>query len=102
MNINQTDSPQVRALKERYKASLPEKVALIREQIEQVYASSATADSIEEANQVLHKLAGSSGMYGYDDINVLCRAAMASLGSKNADESVDVLQQVIELLEQYY
>ena len=102
MNINQTDSPQVQALKERYKASLPEKVELIREQIELVYAASASDESIEEASQVLHKLAGSSGMYGYDDINVLCRAAMSSLGSKNTEESVDILQQVIELLEQYY
>jgi len=95
------ESPQIQALRLRYKASLADKIELIQQQIDTISTSSGDASSIEEAHQVLHKLAGSSGMYGYDDINVLCRNVMSQLAGLEIDDSVKALNQIVELLEQH-
>jgi len=99
--MTDTESPQIQALKERYKASIPDKIELIREHVELVLAEPADSNFIDEAHQILHKLAGSSGMYGYDDVNVLCRDAMSRLDVNNIEGSVEALNKVVELLEQY-
>lgn len=95
------ESPQIQALKQRYRESLAEKIELIEQQINLIVAAEADAGSLEEAHQVLHKLAGSSGMYGYDDINLLCRKVMSGLGGSSVDDSVNALNQIAELLEQH-
>ncbi len=99
--MTDSESPQIQALKERYKASIPGKIELIQEHVELVLTDPADSDSIGEAHQTLHKLAGSSGMYGYDDVNVLCRDAMSRLDVNNIEGSVEALNKVVELLEQY-
>jgi len=99
--MNHSESPQIQALKQRYKASLVDKIELVLQQIEAIETSAGASDSIAEAHDVLHKLAGSSGMYGYDDINILCRDVMAELDALTVDGSIAALKQVVELLEQH-
>lgn len=90
-------SPQIQAIRERYKISLPEKAELIAEQVEAL--TQADANAFEESHNALHKLAGSSGMYGYDDIAVLCRNAMLSAQKKDAQLLIQQLSELIALLE---
>ncbi len=99
--MNAIESSQIQALKLRYKASIADKIELIQQQINSISASSGDANSIEEAHQVLHKLAGSSGMYGYDDINLLCREVMSQFAGLDVDDTVKALNQIVELLEQH-
>lgn len=70
------DSPQILALKERYKSSFEEKTQLLSDYLTAVENGEATLDQVSELGSFLHKLAGSSGMYGYDDISAASREAM--------------------------
>ena len=99
--MTDTESPQIQALKQRYKERLTDKIELIQLQISSIIEAGGDADSIEQAHQTLHKLAGSSGMYGYDDVNLLCRKVMSQLGAVSVDDAVSGLNQVVELLQQH-
>ena len=94
--MNQFESPQVKALKDRYRASFVEKIATLNEQRN---ALAIDGDSqLTEAHESLHKLAGSSGMYGYEDVSLLCRKTMTKTDKADVVEGLDAL---IELLEQH-
>ena len=71
------DSPQIQQLKSRYKASLPEKSAQIAE-LQSLLQSGqpSVPQTLKDIHEFLHKLAGSAGMYDYDDIAALARASM--------------------------
>ena len=72
------DSPQIQQLKTRYRTSLPEKSAQIAKlQIVLLDGQAELPQVLQELHEYLHKLAGSAGMYGYDDIAVLARTTMA-------------------------
>lgn len=92
-------SPQIQAIRERYKSSLPEKAELIAEQIDLI--SSSKAGSLDECHGVLHKLAGSSGMYGYEDIALLCRSAMARVQDMDTIQLLNELTDLKDLLEKH-
>mgnify|MGYP000208879945 CR=1 FL=1 len=92
-------SPQIQAIRDRYKSSFPEKLAVIADLVEALKESRVNA--MDDAHGVLHKLAGSSGMYGYDDIAVLCRDAMVNAQRQNRDELLKKLAELIELLKEH-
>jgi len=97
--IMSVDSPQIKAIKERYKASFPEKLVILQTLREAVENEA----DFEYVHEELHKLAGSSGMYGYDDIAGLCRLAMQYTGKDSANRQpsklLSTLGEVINLLE---
>ncbi len=93
-------SPQITAIRERYKASLPDKAVMIEEQIE-ILSSAGAARDLSATHEVLHKLAGSAGMYGYDDISALSRTAMACTVEKKIDLLLAQLAELKSLLEQH-
>jgi hypothetical protein len=97
--MNRPESPQIAAIKERYKMSFDEKIALLKTHHSGL---SEGAYSMPEIHANLHKLAGSSGMYGYGDINNLCRAAMASATAKKTSDLASDIDAIIRLLEQYF
>ena len=99
--MNQPESPQVKALKERYKASFPEKIELLNEQLLSLSTQASEKSGFVEVRESLHKLAGSSGMYGYDDISLSCRNAMSIIDEADTVGLSSGLKEVIRLLEQY-
>ena len=92
-------SPQIQAIRERYKRSFTEKIELITEHINAL--PQAEAGVMESAHEMLHKLAGSSGMYGYDDIAALCRVAMLNAQQSKADVLIQNLSELKSALEAY-
>jgi len=74
-----SDSPQIMAIRSRYKASFNEKKQLVDEYIERLSDKPTDKLILSELHGELHKLAGSSGMYGYDDISCLCRRIMQEI-----------------------
>ena len=74
-----SDSPQIVAIRARYKASFSEKKQLIDEYVERLSDEPTDKLVLSELHGELHKLAGSSGMYGYDDISRLCREIMQEI-----------------------
>lgn len=91
-----SDSPQIQAIKERYKASFPEKIEIL----EGLKASAEQNQKLEIAKEELHKLAGSSGMYGYDDLSYLCRVGMRNVDQGDSNALLSTIDKIIDLLEQ--
>jgi HPt (histidine-containing phosphotransfer) domain-containing protein len=97
--MSQVESPQIKALKERYRASFPEKVELLRQQREVVVDGQISPQQRLQVNEVLHKLAGSSGMYGYDEISAKCREIMAGIDDAVAASLEAQITDLMQLLE---
>ena len=101
-----TDSPKVAALKIRYQSSFPAKSAAIAEfeaileNEEPASYSSAVNQNFETAGDYLHKLAGSAGMYGYDDIAQIARLGMAQYKVQDLRGLQHSLKQIRDLLDQ--
>lgn len=95
--MNRSESPQVKALKERYKQSFMDKIELLNSQLVNLNQG---VDNLVEIHENLHKLAGSSGMYGYSDVSDLCRQTMGSCAGQNPGDVADGLSALIRLLEQ--
>jgi HPt (histidine-containing phosphotransfer) domain-containing protein len=73
MNLD-IESPQVKAIRQRYKASLKGKSDMVNDYLVLLIEPSGTSDDkLHNIYLELHKLAGSSGMYGYQDISDLAR-----------------------------
>ena len=90
-----TDSPQIKQLKERYKKSFPEKLEIVQ----RVRAGLLTeGGGIEIAKGELHKLAGSSGMYGYDALAADCRSAMSKLEANEVESAIGLIDRIIKFL----
>jgi len=71
------NSANINAIQARYKASFVEKKMMIDEYRSQLCDSSGSQPELyEQVHAELHKLAGSLGMYGYDDLAVQARLAM--------------------------
>jgi HPt (histidine-containing phosphotransfer) domain-containing protein len=105
--MDNTDKLQL--LKDQYKLSLMDKSVLISELLlmlsiegSNAINNSDTGDKAYiETHQCLHRLAGSSGMYGYSDIAELSRAAMQSSQRNDAPLLVEQLNELRDLVEQY-
>ena len=93
------DSPQVQAIRARYKASLPDKAALFSSYLQRLLAQSPlTHSDYDDLHGELHKLAGSSGMYGYSDISELARGTMSLIADRQYDRLTEQLGQLRDLL----
>ena len=75
---------QLDALRERYGAELPGKVEAIAAAAAALQAPGADAAKLEQFYQLIHKLAGSAAIYGFDEIERAAAAleewALANLG----------------------
>ncbi len=99
------ESPQILALKERYKSSLVDKMQSLSDYLIAIESDDATLDQVAELRGFLHKLAGSSGMYDYDDISVASRKAMLAADKVENVAHIDELKvavgKVANLLQTY-
>lgn len=97
------DSPQIKAIRARYQSSLKEKA----EFVEQYSAELSDVDSENYQENLaffraeLHKLAGSSGMYGYKDVCDLSRRAMSCIDNDELTELQSINAQLHKLLKSY-
>ncbi|MCH2189959.1 MAG: Hpt domain-containing protein [Gammaproteobacteria bacterium] len=89
------DSPQIQQLKVRYRQSFPEKLAIIRKARSELLQE----NNITFAREELHKLAGSSGMYGYSELAANCRSAMEKLDTRDSLSSLEAIDAVIKQLD---
>lgn len=102
-----TESPQVKALRERYQQSLCDKSKMLGELIDTLSsandepAGNGESGDAELLADYLHKLAGSAGMYGYDDVALLAREAMSDHRQGKLRDLVLRIAQLRSLLEQY-
>lgn len=94
------DSPQVQAIRERFRNSFSEKADTLKSLSKQIVSQTQPPEDVLHAtHEVLHKLAGSFGMYGYDDLSSLCRTGMAQAQSSDIDALQTSMQELIGLLE---
>lgn len=63
------------ALRRRYAANLPAKVAKAAESVGTLLAAPGDPSQCEIAHRALHSLIGSSGTYGFADLSRLARSA---------------------------
>ena len=96
------DSPQVAAIRARYKASFNEKKSLIYGYLQSLKDDDVDVESVYlDLHSELHKLAGSSGMYGYDDISEICRLIMKEISGECFHEVISNLEKLNEMFSQY-
>jgi len=101
------DSPQIQAIRARFRNSFNEKKQMIDTFIAGVEASKKQGNDallkseLESCHAELHKLAGSFGMYGYSDVAETCRAGMKAISDLNVDESLIMLNKVSVLLSEF-
>jgi len=96
-----TDSPQIAAIKVRYQQSFEDKAEVVSDHLNALLGGESITLSLTDTREMLHKLAGSSGMYGYDDISTICRTAMKRVDQSQTSVLINELEQLKDLLEQY-
>jgi HPt (histidine-containing phosphotransfer) domain-containing protein len=100
------NSDKIQKLRDAYKSSLLDKSTVITELLLMISADAPDSDTgisdenLIEIHQYLHKLAGSSGMYGYPEIAQLSRAAIKSSERKAIQLLVEQLSELRDLLRQ--
>lgn len=92
------ESQQVQAIRARYIASFPEKAEMVAACVSLVKAKSVTRENLLEVKEHMHKLAGSSGMYGYKDICDVARSSMIAIDNDDSSSLLDDLEKLQELL----
>lgn len=101
------DSPQVAALRQRYRKSFSDKAAVVAEFHQSLsddssaFCLSLLNEDSETVSDYLHKLAGSAGMYEYDDIAALARKGMSQCKQEDVQGLLASLSQLRDLLDQY-
>jgi len=96
-----SDSPQIAAIKLRYQQSFSEKAEIIAAHLASQLGDEEHGFSLQDTREMLHKLAGSSGMYEYNDISSVCRSAMDRIDQKDYTALVNRLEHLKALFEQY-
>lgn len=72
------DKVSFQAIKDRYDATIFEKLSQVESLIKEVQAS-PQQENLELLKGVIHKIAGSSGSYGYPQVALLCRNLESAL-----------------------
>lgn len=97
-----SESSQVQAIRARYKHSLPDKVNMVSDLL---FALTEPKTDLDEAlnniNEDVHKLAGSSGMYGYDDVSNLAREVICHIENREMQQIEASLLELRNLLQQH-
>lgn len=93
------ESDQVKDLKLKYQRSLDEKADVLADYAASLLNSDGEVEPISddlqlEMHDLLHKLAGSTGMYGYSKLSEKCRKAMAFVQEERFDKLHKVLMKL--------
>ena len=93
------ESPQVAAIRARYQSSLKDKAEMLATHSAAVVSSKDNNldVALEALRDDLHKLAGSSGMYGYEDISKVCRHAMSAIDEEKLEDLDQYLHEAQQL-----
>jgi len=98
------ESPQIQAIQARYRQSFPEKKSMIDAYLDNIVNlgqdgnEQAIAQTLQDCHSELHKLAGSFGMYNYQEIASVCRDAMSSVMARDIQLTSDLLQKLSTLI----
>jgi len=96
------ESQRVAAIRARYKDSLVEKADQVAAHLNVLAENQDEwSEWFDPIHQDLHKLAGSSGMYGYSDISDLAQAAMRDLDARDVNALMQTLHELQDLLRRY-
>ena len=94
---------QLDALRDRYAAELPGKVEAIAAAAAPLLAAGADAAHLERFYQLIHKLAGSAAIYGFDEIEAAAAAleewALANLAVNSSDPRRQELPRLLAALQ---
>jgi HPt (histidine-containing phosphotransfer) domain-containing protein len=93
-------SAEIEAVRQRYQASLMDKALTVSNCLTALESDQGCCHQagVQQTQEFLHKLAGSSGMYGYQDISELARTAMRDIEQNDQNNLHKRLSQLRELL----
>ena len=95
------NSASIAEIKQRYRNSMPDKASELTRLIATLSGVDMSAANLQETHAYLHRLAGSSGMYGYDELSQCCQSTIVFIQHQRQAETIAGLQSLLELLEQY-
>ncbi|MDE3056165.1 MAG: Hpt domain-containing protein [Verrucomicrobiota bacterium] len=84
-----------------YYASIPEKLALLRQLINN-YKEKQGIEELKAFRFVLHKLEGSAAVYGFTEVSKICHEANAATMKWETSSSEFMTTQIINGLEFFY
>lgn len=98
-----SESTKITELKNKYRASFADKIAeidVLNQAIKSTKARAELKTAHQEYEQYVHKLAGSSGMYGYTEIASVARQLLTVLREDPSLRLRELLtKQLVEALE---
>ena len=100
-NLGASDSVGIDAIKKRYRNSLPDKAEELTQCMIALTVEQSSDHDLQAAHAFLHRFAGSSGMYGYDELSVQCQLAIEAIQESDRAKVLAQLQQLKQLLERY-
>jgi len=96
------ESPKIADIRERFKSSLLDKADVLGGYLDKIVESEElNVELLSELREDLHKLAGSTGMYGYDDLAKMSREAMDLIDAGDEFGSEQKVLAIHNLLKQY-
>jgi len=94
-----TDNPKLVQIKERYRLSLTDKAQSFKSKLDLLSKPEQDIEqTVYELKDMLHKLAGSAGMYGYSQISQDARSALDSCNQDDVDDLKVRLKRLQSLL----
>jgi len=89
MALSESATKQLEALYQRYRDSLPEKIALIKEAFDNSVSQNYSADSIKELKFIVHNLAGSAAMHGFNEVSSCAKTIDRHIGHDDHTDTGD-------------
>ena len=86
MALSESATKQLEALYQKYRDSLPEKIAVIKTAFDKSISENYSTDSLKELKFMVHNLAGSAAMHGFNEISSCARVIDKHIGR---DESIN-------------
>jgi len=83
---------------QKYCVSLTEKIDIFQKHIDE---ESILLNNKEEILQSLHKIIGSGGMYGFDELSqkaVVCHEKVSDFAKHSQDSQDDIVKEIAELI----
>ncbi|MDH3695619.1 MAG: Hpt domain-containing protein [Gammaproteobacteria bacterium] len=97
MALSESATKQLEALYQKYRESLPEKIALVKEAFDKSVSQNYSTDPVKELQFIVHNLAGSAAMHGFNEVSSCARVIDRHIGRDAlADTSDQTWQQDLQ------
>ncbi len=100
MALSESASKKLEALYLKYRTSLPEKISQVKAAFDKSRDEDYSAKSLKDLEFIVHNLAGSAAMHGFNQVSTCARVMDKHIGQDKPMETSDAVWQ--QDLQKYY